>query len=464
MRTTASKLESLQDNLEILKGELRDNYVSQKKLKSSGNRVIIRIERKIDLPDMEELLDKTSEQISLFWSSRDKPFEIIGLDRAHHFTCNDIRQSSGLFSRISKTLSLSDPGIKCFGGIRFDAAVPVSKEWNSFAGCYFFIPQVEVVKEPGSSKLVLNFLQDQDIDEVVTKIENIISYLSRVSAGHNNSVSKPVSRMEIPGKERWESYINEALELIKRNQFQKIVLARKTNLRFIEKPDSVKLLIQLIKNSDNAFHFYLKFGEDVAFLGATPELLFGLQNQIISSEAIAGTRSRGNTEIEDGLLAEEMLSDEKEIREHRWVSEQVYQSLSEICKQVNVLEKESVIKLKNLQHLCSRFSGLLKKNISISKMIEALHPTSAVGGYPKNNTWHKIYELEGFDRGWYAGPVGWIGKNAAEIAVAIRSALVHDREINLYAGSGIVRGSDPEKEWQEIEKKILNFTQILMPS
>ena len=464
MRTTVNMLESLQDNLEILKSKLPNNYISQKKLKSSRNRVIIRIERKIDFPDMEELLDKTSGQVSLFWSSRNKQFEIIGLDRVYQFMCSDTRESFGLFSQIGKTISLSDQGIKCFGGIRFDAAVPVSKEWNSFAGCYFFIPQVEVVKEPGSSKLVLNLSRDQDIDEVIVKINNIISCLSRVSAGHNSSISKPLSRMEIPGKEQWESYINKALELIKRDQFQKIVLARKTNLRFTEKPDSAKLLTQLIKNSDNAFHFYLKFGDDVAFLGATPELLFGLQNQTIFSEAIAGTRSRGNTEMEDGLLAEEMLGDEKEIREHRWVSEQVHQSLSEICKQVNVLEKESVIKLKNVQHLCSRFSGLLKKNISIFKVIEALHPTSAVGGYPKNNTWHKIYELEGFDRGWYAGPVGWIGKDAVEIAVAIRSALVHGREINLYAGSGIVRGSDPEKEWQEIEKKILNFTQILIPS
>jgi menaquinone-specific isochorismate synthase len=244
MRTTVNKLQSLQDNLEILKGELRDNYVSRKKLKSSGNRAIIRIERKIDLPDMEELLDKTSEQVSLFWSSRNKKFEIIGLDRAHHFTCNDAGQSSGLFSQISKILSLSDSGIRYFGGSRFDATVPVSNEWNSFAGCYFFIPQVELIEEPDSSKLIVNFFRDQDIDEVTTKINNIIPVLSRVSVGHNSSISKPVSRTEIPGKEQWESYINEALNLIKKDQFQKIVLARKTILSFTKKPDSAKLLKQ----------------------------------------------------------------------------------------------------------------------------------------------------------------------------------------------------------------------------
>ncbi len=97
-------------------------------------------------------------------------------------------------------------------------------------------------------------------------------------------------------------------------------------------------------------------------------------------------------------------------------------------------------------------------------MIEALHPTPAVGGYPREKTWHEIHELEGFDRGWYAGPVGWIGEDSAEMSVAIRSALMNNREVNIYAGAGIVPGSDPEKEWNEIEKKSLNFTNLLIPS
>ena len=119
------------------------------------------------------------------------------------------------------------------------------------------------------------------------------------------------------------------------------------------------------------------------------------------------------------------------------------------------------MKLSKLQHLLMKFSGLLKEKTQDSDILESIHPTPAVGGVPSEKASAEIENIENFDRGWYAGPVGWIGKDEAEFAVAIRSGLVFENELYLYSGAGIVEGSNPENEWEEIENKIAGFMNAL---
>ncbi|MCK5033282.1 MAG: chorismate-binding protein, partial [Calditrichia bacterium] len=121
----------------------------------------------------------------------------------------------------------------------------------------------------------------------------------------------------------------------------------------------------------------------------------------------------------------------------------------------------SVIKLRRLQHLYSKFHGKLKDETSDIEILSALHPTPAVGGVPGKEALEHIQSMEPFHRGWYAAPVGWIGYNSAEFAVAIRSGLVNGKNLALYSGGGIVDGSDVNSEWQEIENKIGNFLKAL---
>ena len=120
-----------------------------------------------------------------------------------------------------------------------------------------------------------------------------------------------------------------------------------------------------------------------------------------------------------------------------------------------------MLKLARVQHILKRFRFSLKKSVSDFELINALHPTAAVGGYPKENIKNEIHALEQFDRGWYAAPVGWIGKDASEFAVAIRSGLIDKDTLYLYSGAGIIDGSVSESEWDEIENKISNFLKAL---
>jgi menaquinone-specific isochorismate synthase len=162
----------------------------------------------------------------------------------------------------------------------------------------------------------------------------------------------------------------------------------------------------------------------------------------------------------DEKLGTDLLTSEKDLREHRWVSDVVRSHLEPLCKRVDKPEKERLLKLAHVQHLFTPFHGQLKNGISDGDIVGCLHPTPAVGGHPKDKAYELIRELETFDRGWYAGPIGWINGTGAEFAVAIRSALLNAQQLILYAGSGIVQGSTAEKEWEETEIKLLNFTRL----
>ena len=119
------------------------------------------------------------------------------------------------------------------------------------------------------------------------------------------------------------------------------------------------------------------------------------------------------------------------------------------------------MRLAKKQHLRSNVQGTLKADVDDGMLLKRLHPTPAVGGYPTDNALPEIARIEPFNRGWYAAPVGWVGSDSAQFAVGIRSGLVEGNELSLFSGAGIVRGSDPDAEWREVENKIQDFIGIL---
>jgi Isochorismate synthase len=179
------------------------------------------------------------------------------------------------------------------------------------------------------------------------------------------------------------------------------------------------------------------------------------------SEAVAGTRGRGDTPEADAALRDELMDSPKERREHAFVQEAIRDELDRLCTSVEAPEAPSDLALAQGRHLHARLTGTLRSGTSTLDLLDALHPTPAVGGVPTDAALGAIRTQEPFDRGWYAGPVGWIGADAAEFAVAIRSGLVRDDRLALFSGAGIVDGSEPEREWDEIEQKIGDFASIL---
>ncbi|MCK5221886.1 MAG: chorismate-binding protein, partial [Candidatus Aminicenantes bacterium] len=169
---------------------------------------------------------------------------------------------------------------------------------------------------------------------------------------------------------------------------------------------------------------------------------------------------RGSDKDEDEILGRDLLGSEKNSLEHDIVTEDIVNRIDPLCEMVAISER-TLIKLSNLQHLYRKISGKVKKGVSDMELIDAMAPTPAVSGKPLKKSIDILKKEEPFQRGWYSGVVGFAGKNISDYYVAIRSVLLRKDKMFIYSGAGIVPGSDPEKEWEEIDLKIKKYKKIL---
>jgi menaquinone-specific isochorismate synthase len=270
-------------------------------------------------------------------------------------------------------------------------------------------------------------------------------------------------RVDSPTREEWYAKVEELLNLFEQGEVDKVVLARESRFFFNDTVDPFSLLQHLRENTTHSYHYAFQVTHGSAFIGASPERLFKRDGELLYSEALAATRPRGATLEEDELLGAELLNTEKDLHEHRLVLDRIISLLEEFCTSVSRDREMEVLKLRHCQHLLCKVGGQLISTDCDADVLEKLHPTPAVGGTPKDSALEWISRLEDFDRGWYAAPVGWIGSDGAEFAVAIRSALVQNDIVSVYTGAGIVSGSKPRKEWKEIENKIADFRALFAP-
>ncbi|MGA1841255.1 MAG: isochorismate synthase [bacterium] len=423
---------------------------------------IWRIEIPIERVDPIQWLYHQPFKEKIYWKDRHGHIEIVGCGQAKTISGDRCIDYPALFDTLQGSLAVSDKDVRYFGGFMFDQTQSPDADWAPFAAYRFFVPEFEMISEGDGQRLAFNFLlsEDEDMEHQLLSLRQRLSKLLPARQVDFNHLPCVLSRKDIPDWSGWKGNVQKALELFDQGVLKKVVLARKSMLTFDEELDPVKLLHLLSANNFQTFHFYFQLDRNYAFLGITPERLYKRNGRDVFSEAIAGTRPRGQSEEEDSRLGHELLESDKDLREHRWVSDIMESSLQPLCRSIDVLEKETLLKLGHVQHLYTCFRCLLKERVGDGEILAGLHPTPAVGGFPRENSLLKITELEPFQRGWYAGPVGWIGKDSSEFVVAIRSALAKEKTLSLFAGSGIVQGSQPETEWEENENKILNFTRL----
>jgi isochorismate synthase len=183
------------------------------------------------------------------------------------------------------------------------------------------------------------------------------------------------------------------------------------------------------------------------WIGASPELLVSLENGVVRAAGLAGSAPAG--------AGERLLRDAKELAEHAFVVEALRESLEPLCDRLEAPGVPSVVNLANISHLFTPFLGRARAGVGVLDLAASVHPTPAVAGTPRDAALAAIDRLEGLDRGWYAGPIGWFDlARDGEFAVALRSGLVTDGRAALYAGAGIVAGSSPRDEADEIEVKL----------
>lgn len=358
------------------------------------------------------------------------------------------------------TLLRTEPRARYFGGLRFDPRRPANDEWAPFGTFWFVLPRFELVARDGRTILACNVVLPSDLhrkSQVLSEIKQLCLPLGSLQG----SLPLPESRSDAPDKTGWTRNVEWALNSFERGDLGKVVLARRADFGFSEAIDPVVLLKNLHAATPGCFHFFIQPDAKTAFLGASPERLFFREGRSISSEAVAGTRRRGDSAVDDERLRDELLLSPKDQLEHAFVLRDVQRELAGLCTAVEADVQTSEMTLTLGRHLYTGISGTLKEGVGNVDVIRALHPTPAVGGHPREAAFAAIHSLEPFDRGWYAGLVGWIGAEGAELAVGIRSGLVQGNKLSLFSGAGIVPGSVPDAEHDEIEQKIGDFIKVL---
>ena len=399
--------------------------------------------------------------IKTYWANRNQEFKMAGLGVAHEISGQDTPDLTKLFEDLRVHLDPKYPELRYYGGFQFNRGSKPSQEWKSFGAYRFIIPQFELHRSDEGTFLVCNFFKNaencQPPEAIIKQLEDVQFELT-MSDWEERTI---LHRRDIPDRAEWQSSLDTALEEIGADKYEKVVLARKATLTFNDPVDPVAYLLRLRRMTEDTFNFYFQADEGHAFLGATPERLFKRQGRTIHTEAIAGTRPRGLTTRDDERYSKALLNSEKEVREHSIVVDMIRNVLEKHCYNLVVDEEVQITRLSHVQHLCKHFKGELDPETSDADLIEALHPTPAMGGYPTDIALEAIEDLEPFNRGWYAAPIGFVGHDHTEFVVGIRSALVERERVSLYSGAGIVLGSDPAEEWQEIEDKISKFLKAL---
>ncbi len=365
-----------------------------------------------------------------------------------------------LAAYVHHMLDGADDAVRYTGGMRFDARRTPDPLWEPFGISRFILPRFEYTVLPKRAELACNLVWPHDrrvIDGLASECEK----LGTVAAVEPAGLPTPESRVDDPGQPEWLRRVSDALDAIDERSLQKIVLARRTTFRFPVSVDALALFRALGEGTPNRFHFYMEAAGGRAFLGASPERLFRREELYLFSEAVAGSRPRVADAAGDEVLRSALLHSDKEQREHlsvRWAIEEV---LRPFCELLSVDARATEMMLARGRHLVSRFEGVLRSGVSSWDLLRHLHPTPATGGYPAPAALKAIRRTETFDRGWYAGPVGCVGRGFAEFAVALRCGLVVGSDLHLFSGAGIVTGSEPEAEWDEIENKIVDFVRTL---
>lgn len=370
---------------------------------------------------------------------------------------------------IKRFLSKKSPLIRAYGGMRFDARANISPEWKDFGSFYFMVPQVELDEFEGCSMIAATVAWDNSLsttyEQAIAAVEATMWQLSPVIKLNNNATPAVLlDQTHVPNKISWDSAVNQALNLIrsKDSALNKVVLARSSRVLTNIEIDPLMWLESLQAEGKNSYQFCLQPPEAPAFIGNTPERLFSRDGLLVSSDALAATRARGATEALDLQIGQDLLSSPKDHHEFAVVRESIRRKLEAICSSTVVEPNKALRKFSRVQHLYAKLTGTLDREDDEFKILSSLHPTPAVCGQPMEEARVFITETESFDRGMYAGPVGWFGGAESEFAVGIRSALVgKDIGSILYAGTGIVEGSVSSMEWMELELKTSQFTKLM---
>jgi salicylate biosynthesis isochorismate synthase/menaquinone-specific isochorismate synthase len=407
------------------------------------------------------------------WEQPDRGFALAGLGVAHEAASRGETRFADVAaqcSRASGDAVVEEPrglpagaGPVWLGGFAFDAEGGASSTWSSLSPGSLVLPELSVCRSGGRSFLTLNAVVQpgDDVDArsgaMAARLAGLRGDAPLPMLDPHPTLQAEIRSVRPPGD--FEAAVSAATARIEAGEMSKVVLAREVLVGAGAAHDPAALFGAMREQFQACFCFCCGTPE-AAFIGASPELLVRRSGASVSTVALAGSTRRSSDPAVDDHLGEQLLRSDKDRREQRIVSERIVRALRPHAVWVEAAPEPEIVKVANIQHLATPVIAQLADPRSAIELAGMLHPTPAVGGEPWPKAADAIADLEGMDRGWYAGPVGWMDATEdGEFCVALRSALLRDREAHLFAGVGVVAGSDPAAELAETEVKL----QALLP-
>lgn len=348
------------------------------------------------------------------------------------------------------------------GGMKF--TVEHSDEnWKDFDDSVWFIPELLYLKNNGNYYFVFNSFTSAKVrtETLLSKLDNVLKLFFSDAEPEEGKELRVLKRTgaEPKDKKKWKNQVNQLLEKIDDGELQKIVLSRKIELIFTTDISIEPILRSLVYNYPECTLFLFHIGKS-SFVGASPEILAKTNRTEIILEILAGSADRSDDNLKDNQIENELLTSKKNLNEHQIVINYLKECLPGSVEEIEV-SIPTVKKLRNIQHLKSVIKLNLNEHNSFINIIGKIHPTPAVCGSPSDTALNLIKKTENHQRGLYAGLIGWLNfQNEGEIVLAIRSALAVGNKLIVFAGCGIVNGSNPDDEYSETELKLKPFLSI----
>jgi isochorismate synthase len=402
------------------------------------------------------------------WEQPDREFALAGLGVAQEASSRGESRFADVADeclRVGAGAVIDEPrglpagaGPVWLGGFAFAPDGGSSRTWSSLAPASLVLPEVSICRSGGRAFLTVNAVV-QPGEDVERTGERLASRLASLRLDAPLPLLDPhltahpeIRSARSPGE--FETAVEGATSRIAAGEMSKVVLAREVIVSAAAAHDPAGLFGAVREQFPACFCFCCGTPE-AAFIGASPELLVRRSGASASTVALAGSTRRSSDPAVDDHLGEQLLRSDKDRREQRIVAERIVRALRPHAVWVEAGAEPEIAKVANIQHLATPIVAQLAEPRSAIQLAGMLHPTPAVGGEPWPAAAATIAELEGMDRGWYAAPVGWMDATEdGEFCVALRSALIRDREAHLFAGVGIVAGSDPAAELAETEVKL----------
>ena len=409
----------------------------------------------------------TASMVDAYYERPDQDLVLAGIGVAARVTAPAGRGATALREPVRELLAAWDgPNRQALrprllGGFAFDNTAPGGAQWAGFDAGWLLLPRLLFIREGGVSGVVI--APDVDREELYSLLADLADLAARDPGDGDEPDAEETSLRVLWDVNRPALLMGVASVAadIRAGAYEKAVLAATRELEAGRPIEPGVALARLREGYANC-HLFSYRANDGIFLGASPEQLAGLRDGRITTLGLAGSIRRGPTPEEDEELGNALLNSVKDRIEHTIVVRALREGLADLGSDLHAPNQPVLRRLPNIQHLATEITAEARPGVDLLDIVERLHPTPAVCGWPTPIARSVINRYERFDRGWYAGPIGWIdAAGDGEFAVGMRAALVRGARAWLFAGAGIMGDSDPESELAEIELKFSPLTTAL---